>query len=394
VELIGTIEKRNKPVFERMARSLMKRYTPEQVLWHYEHGLALQSVWAAGDALHDDHALHDSAFHAWVKAMYDTKIDADGRILTYKVDEFNLDQINAGKLLFDLYRETGERRYRTAIETLRAQMVNQPRTASGGFWHKKIYPHQMWLDGVYMAEPFNARYIREFGDAGAHDVDANASAYDDVVLQFRLMAEKARDPKTGLLYHAWDEAREQRWADPVTGCSPHFWGRALGWYCMALVDTLDIIPQDDAQSRAVLTEIARSLAGPILAVQDGESGLWYQVLDQGGRGKNYLESSASAMFCYFFYRMLRCDYAEKGTETAIRIAANRAWDGLTRLKMREDPSGELHLTDICAVAGLGGTPYRDGSYEYYVGERISTDDFKGVGPFILAGIEHAAMNNE
>jgi unsaturated rhamnogalacturonyl hydrolase len=389
----------DQPVFERMARSLMKRWTPEQARWHYEHGLALQSVWAAGDALHanhaahDNHALRDPSFHAWVKAMYDTLIDADGRILAYKVDEFNLDQINAGKLLFDLYRETGERRYRTAIETLHTQMMNQPRTASGGFWHKKIYPHQMWLDGVYMAEPFNARYIREFGpdtDAGAN---ADASAYDDVALQFRLMAEKARDPKTGLLYHAWDESRTQRWADPATGCSPHFWGRALGWYCMALVDTLDIIPQDDARSRGVLTEIARSLAGPVLAAQDEASGLWYQVLDQGGREKNYLESSASAMFCYFFYRMLRSGHAEKHAEPAIRDAANRAWDGLTRLKMREDPSGELHLTAVCAVAGLGGTPYRDGSYDYYAGERVSTDDFKGVGPFILAGIEHDAMGN-
>jgi unsaturated rhamnogalacturonyl hydrolase len=378
----------DKPVFERMARSLMKRWTPEQARWHYEHGLALQSVWAAGNAL------HDSSFHTWVKAMYDTVIDADGRILAYKVDEFNLDQINAGKLLFDLYRETGERRYRVAIETLHTQMRNQPRTASGGFWHKKIYPHQMWLDGVYMAEPFNARYIRECGPEA--DAGANGYDYDDVVLQFRLMAEKARDPKTGLLYHAWDESRKQRWANPQTGCSPHFWGRALGWYCMALVDTLDIIPQECLRSRDVLAEIARSLVEPLLKVQDRESGLWYQVLDQGSREKNYLESSASAMFCYFFYRMLRFGYADKGTETVLHDAANRAWDGLLRLKVKEDPdhSGELHLTAVCAVAGLGGTPYRDGSYNYYVGERVSTDDFKGVGPFILAGIEHEAMGNE
>jgi unsaturated rhamnogalacturonyl hydrolase len=383
---VETIDKKQS-VFERMARSLMNRYTPELVRWHYEHGLALQSVWAAGDAL------HDPSFHVWVKAMYDTVIDADGRILAYKIDEYNLDQINAGKLLFDLYRETGERRYRTAIETLHTQIEGQPRTASNGFWHKKIYPHQMWLDGVYMAEPFNARYIREFGRAG----DAE-TAYADVVLQFRLMAEKARDRKTGLLYHAWDESRKQRWANPKTGCSPHFWGRALGWYCMALVDTLDIIPDDrfrNADFRSLLRETACSLVGPLLKMQDRESGLWYQVLDQGGREKNYLESSASAMFCYFFYKLLHCGYAEKSTEAAIRNAADRAWDGLLRLKVKEDPdhSGELHLADICAVAGLGGTPYRDGSYDYYVGERISTDDFKGVGPFILAGIEHEAMKN-
>ena len=379
-----TIDKTG-PMFERMALSVMRRYAPEQVRWHYEHGLILQSVWAAGKAA------RNPAFGAWVKAMYDTKIDGEGRILSYKADEFNLDQINAGKALFDLWHETGDRRYRAAIETLHRQMERQPRTRSGGFWHKKIYPHQMWLDGLYMAEPFNARYIREFGGgAGGADIDKEATVYADIVHQFTLMAEKARDPKTGLLYHAWDESREQRWADPETGCSPHFWGRALGWYCMALVDTLGIIPEGDA-ARAPLTAIARSLVGPILAVQDVESGLWYQVLDQGGRAKNYLESSASAMFCYFFSKLLRDGLAEKTARPVLREAAGRAWDGLLRLKVKEDPSVELHLTGICAVAGLGGTPYRDGSYDYYVGERVAIDDFKGVGPFILAGIEREGL---
>jgi unsaturated rhamnogalacturonyl hydrolase len=246
----------------------------------------------------------------------------------------------------------------------------------------------MWLDGIYMAEPFNARYAREFGGGtGETDAVADANAYAGVTRQFTLMAEKARDPKTGLLYHAWDESRQQRWADPETGCSPHFWGRALGWYCMALVDTLDLIPEEYGDARAPLIAIARSLVRPILAAQDRESGLWYQVLDQAGREKNYLESSASAMFCYFLYKLLRGGFVEKSAKAAIREAAQGAWEGLVRLKVREDPSGELHLKDICAVAGLGGTPYRDGSYEYYVGERVAEDDFKGVGPFILAGIE-------
>jgi unsaturated rhamnogalacturonyl hydrolase len=370
-------------MFERMALSVMRRYAPEQVRWHYEHGLLLQSVWAAGKAL------RDPSYQAWVKARCDTLIDGEGRIRAYRDDEFNLDQINAGKLLFDLFRETGDGRYRAAIETLRRQLEQQPRTPSGGFWHKKVYPQQMWLDGIYMAEPFSARYIREFGagaGAGA-DAGADARAYDGVVRQFTLMADKARDPKTGLLYHAWDESRAQRWADPETGCSPHFWGRALGWYCMALVDTLDLMPEEYGDARASLTAIARSLVRPILAARDRESGLWYQVLDQGGRENNYLESSASAMFCYFFFKMLHQGYGEEGAESAMREAANGAWDGLVRRKVREDPSGELHLTDICAVAGLGGMPYRDGSYEYYVGERVAADDFKGVGPFILAGIE-------
>jgi unsaturated rhamnogalacturonyl hydrolase len=356
------------PVSELMARSVMSRYSPEQVRWHYEHGLVLYSIYALGKP----------DYCAWAKTMYDTLIMEDGRIAGYRADEFNLDMINAGRLLFDLYAATGLTKYRTALETLRTQLKNQPRTPSGGFWHKQIYPNQIWLDGLYMAEPFYARYLKEY---------ANSEGFADIVHQFVLSASKARDEKTGLLYHAWDESGKQAWAHPSTGCSPHFWGRALGWYCMALVDVLDFIPAELVEYREALIGIANRLVEPIIHVQDDKTGLWHQVLDQGGREGNYLETSASAMFVYFLFKMSRKAYIHPDKAPGAKQAAHAGYDGLLSQRVTQDEQGQLHLSGICSVAGLGGNPYRDGSFAYYVSEKVVSDDFKGVGPFILAAQE-------
>jgi len=363
---------RNKPLSERMVRSVMSRYRPEGMQWHYEHGLVLQSIFLLGQRTGQEE------FCRYVKAMYDTKISAEGEILSYREDEYNLDQINPGKVLFLLYIKYGEEKYRIAIEKLKSQLYSHPRTNSGGFWHKQIYPWQMWLDGLYMQGPFYAQYASEYG---------SEAEFDDVVHQFTLMESKARDPETGLLYHAWDESRGQPWANPDTGCSPHFWGRAMGWYCMALVDTLDFVPPSHSKHIEALTGIARRLVSPLLKYQDAQSGLWYQVMDRGGSPLNYPESSASSMFIYFLLKMLRLGLVPESDTEAVKAAAVKAYQGLMEQKVQEDRSGELHLAGICKVAGLGGTPYRDGSYEYYVNEPQSADDFKGVGPFILASME-------
>jgi unsaturated rhamnogalacturonyl hydrolase len=323
--------------------------------------------------------------------MYDTKIGARGEIFSYRENEYNLDQINPGKTLFLLYKKYRKEKYRAAIEKLMSQLHSQPRTKAGGFWHKQIYPWQMWLDGLYMQGPFYARYASEYG---------NGADFDDLAHQFTLMESKARDSETGLLYHAWDESREQLWANPDTGCSPHFWGRAIGWYCMALVDTLEFIPPSHTEQAEALTAIARRLVAPLLKYQDARSGLWYQVMDRLGAELNYLESSASCMFIYFLFKIIRLDkklnlkkmfnpglVPETDTE-AVKSAAVKAYRGLLEQRVQEDSSGELHLTGTCKVAGLGGTPYRDGSYEYYVNEPQGADDFKGVGSFILASMEY------
>jgi unsaturated rhamnogalacturonyl hydrolase len=366
------------PLSLRMALSVIRRYGPEDMRWHYEHGLVIQSIYAAAPAGESGEEIR-----RWVQAMYDTKIADDGSIATYRGDEFNLDQINPGKMLFDLYAANGGEKYRNAIEILWDQLRCHPRTRSGGFWHKRIYPAQMWLDGVYMASPFYARYVREF-EGGCRD------DFADVIHQCTLLASKARDTATGLLYHAWDESRTQRWANRETGCSPHFWGRALGWYCMALIDISDFL-DDFEEGRAELLALARGLIEPLLAVQDRESGLWYQVLDQGTREKNYLESSASSMFVYFLFKMLRKGYVPAPDADRVKAAAIAGYNGLTGRMLSQDESGELHLGGICSVAGLGGNPYRDGSYTYYVSEKVSVDDFKGVGPFILASLEWEKM---
>jgi unsaturated rhamnogalacturonyl hydrolase len=353
----------------------MKRYKASDVRWQYEHGLLIQSIYAVGKAV------NDRTYKTWAKTMYDALIEEDGSIRTYQKDEFNLDQINPGKLLFELYRDTCDIKYRNAIETLREQLRQQPRTEANGFWHKRIYPCQMWLDGLYMQGPFYARYAAEFG---------KLSELHDVIAQLILAESRTRDPETGLLYHAWDESRKQLWANRQTGCSQHFWGRAVGWYCMALVDVLDYIPDDEEFSGECgeLIAIVRRLSESLMRFQDMKSGLWYQVLDQGAREKNYLESSASAMFVYFLCKAVRMGYLASEEDRAKALAVSLAgYNGLVKTRLEKDPDGSLHLSGICSVAGLGGNPYRDGSFAYYVSEPVVRDDFKGVGPFILASLE-------
>jgi unsaturated rhamnogalacturonyl hydrolase len=350
-----------------MAYSMLKRHVPTKAQWHYEHGLLLQAieqVWrATGVARFRDH----------VKATIDLFIDQDGGIRTYTLEDYNLDQINPGKLLFALYDDTGDQRYRLAAARLRRQLAGQPRTPSGGFWHKQIYPHQMWLDGIYMAAPFYAAFARRFGEP---------SAFDDIAHQIALIEQHTRDPATGLLYHAWDESKQQRWADPATGCSPHFWGRAMGWYAMALVDVLDEVPSDHPRHPEIVAILLR-LAAAVAQAQDSASGLWYQVLDQGQRAGNYHEASASCMFVYALAKGVQQGYLP----TNFLAVARQGFDGIVRDLISVDPQGLVTLERVCAVAGLGGNPYRDGSYDYYVGERVAANDYKGVGPFILAALE-------
>jgi unsaturated rhamnogalacturonyl hydrolase len=354
-----------------MADSLIRRHSPEAARWHYEEGLALKAIDQVGRATGAAGYLH------FVKDTADLFVGPDGAIRTYRADEYNLDQINPGKVLFPLYRDTGDERYRKAILLLRGQLERQPRTDSGGFWHKQIYPHQMWLDGLYMAAPFYAEYARTFGEP---------AGLDDVAHQFILAERHTRDPGTGLLYHAWDESRQQRWASPDTGCSPHFWGRAMGWYAMALADALDFFPADHPRRQEILAIFER-LAEAVARVQDQATGLWYQVLDQGGRAGNYLEASASCMFAYALARGARLGYLPASS----LAAARKGYEGIVRDLISVDADGLLTLDRICAVAGLGGNPYRDGSYEYYVGEPVAANDYKGVGPFILASLEIEAL---
>ncbi len=315
----------------------------------------------------------DQKYYEYAKGYADEFINEEGEIRGYKKEDFNIDKVNSGKFLFDLYHKTKDERYKKAIEILRDQLNDHPRTSEGGFWHKKRYSNQMWLDGLYMGEPFYAQYTKEFG---------NPADFDDVINQFVTVHKHTYDPVTGLNYHGWDESKEQRWADPETGCSPNFWGRAMGWYAMALVDVLDFIPENHP-GREKLLNILNQVAAGIEKYQDTASGLWYQVLDKGKEKGNYQEASVSCMFVYSLMKAVRLHYIDE----QYRSVAEKGYRGLLDNFIKENDNGTISLTSVCAVAGLGGNPYRDGTYNYYIGEPVRDNDPKGVGPFILASLE-------
>ena len=358
---------------ERMALSIMMQHKESYMIddattpkWDYVHGLVLTSF----DELNKKHP--NQKYSAYSKTYVDKLVQEDGTIDTYKLDTYNIDMVVAGRLLFDLYATTKEAKYFTALQTLRKQIEEQPRTASGGFWHKKIYPNQMWLDGLYMGEPFYAQYTVTFEDG--------KNLYD-VAKQFELIQKNARDSKTGLFYHGWDESKQMPWANKTTGTSPNFWSRSLGWYAMALVDVLDYFPKDHPKQKELVSYL-NQLANTLVKFQD-KSGLWYQVTDKGAVGGNYLEASGTAMFTYAFAKGVNKGYLPKKFKTA----AKKAFSGMTKHLIKVGQNGEVTITQACAVAGLGGNPYRDGSFEYYVNERKKDNDPKATGPFILAALE-------
>jgi rhamnogalacturonyl hydrolase YesR len=340
--------------------------------WEYDNGLMLhgcEALWKkTGDARYFD----------YLKKSVDRLIAADGSIKGYKLDDYTLDNVNSGKLLFALYRRATDAkdraRYQKALRLLQSQLKSQPRTADGGFWHKKIYPNQMWLDGSYMAAPFLAELGSTFSEP---------AAYDEVVKQITLIEQHARDPKTGLLYHGWDATKQQRWANPSTGTSPEFWGRSVGWYAMSLVDVLDYLPEKYTQRTQVLAALQR-LATAVVAVQDKERGVWWQVLNKPGAPRNYREASATAMLVFALSKGVNRGWLDKAT---FGPSAERGYAGLLKEFVATDQQGNVELRDVCKVAGLGGNPYRDGSYDYYVSTDVASNDPKGLGAFILASVE-------
>jgi unsaturated rhamnogalacturonyl hydrolase len=356
-----------RPWSVRVAESVMRRNAVVYDRWDYTAGFVLLGLDRVGQTT------HDPKFAAYVKKSVDSLVRADGSIATYAASEYNLDQINEGRILFPLANRTHDSRYARAADALRAQLRTHPRTAEGGFWHKEIYPQQMWLDGLYMAEPFYAEWAKRHADT---------AAMNDVARQFLLVARHLRDPNTGLYYHAWDSARQQPWANPETGLSKNFWGRAVGWYLMAIVDVLDYLPKTH-KDRPGLVRVFQQLAAAVERVRDPVSGVWWQVLDQPNRAKNYLEASGSAMFVYAFAKGARLGYLD----STYRAVAGRAFDGMIAEFVTTDADGLVSINKICKVAGLGGTPPRDGSYEYYVSEPVVSNDYKGVGAFILAANE-------
>ena len=360
-----------KPWSVRMAESEMAR-NPESwqldfqssLKWDYCHGLELGAMLDVYDRYGDE------KFYRYALAYADTMVNDDGTIKKYNLQDYSLDRVNSGKFLFRIYEQTKNPKYKKALDLLRSQFDGQPRNDDGGFWHKKVYPNQMWLDGVYMGTPYLAEYAKR---------NNQPEDYQEVIRQLKLAAQHTYDATTGLFRHACDVARQQPWADPTTGQSQHTWGRALGWYTMAIVDDLEFMPQHEPGRDTVLV-ILNTIAKSLKRYQSTE-GLWYQVMDRSGDEGNYLESSCSAMFTYALFKAVRLGFLDKSYFSVAR----KGYEGLLNVLMREDEDGTVSLTQGCAVAGLSAT--RPGTYEYYLSEPVRDNDPKAVAPFIMASLE-------
>lgn len=315
----------------------------------------------------------DPRYFRYIQHCMDRLVTDDGAIPSHKPEDLSLDEIALGRELLLLYGRTRKEKYYKAATIIRQQIDVQPRTPSGGFWHKKRYPNQMWLDGLYMAEPFYAQYAAMF---------EQPAAFGDITKQFVLAEANTRDPKTGLLYHGWDETRQMGWANKQTGAAPNFWARAIGWYAMALVDTIPYFPKGHS-GRAELIAILQRLAPAIVNTQDPISGVWYQVMDMPKAPGNFLESSASCMFVYALAKGVRLGYLDP----KFQQAAQRGYAGIVKRFVRDDADGKLTLIDTNFGSGLGATLTPENSYHYYVTSPIGSSDPKGIGAFLLAAAE-------
>ncbi|WP_113661436.1 glycoside hydrolase family 88 protein [Pedobacter nanyangensis] len=364
------------PLSQQMAATVMEIWkdslnlnpeVPKKVKWAYDQGVVLEGidgVWRRTG---------NGEYFKYMQKSMDFFVTKEGKIERYKQADYNIDNVKNGRILLTLYKVTGNKKYFTAATTLWEQLKQHPRTKEGGFWHKKIYPYQMWLDGLYMGQPFYAEYAALVKDE---------RAFDDIANQFVWMEKNARDARTGLLYHGWDESKAEAWADKATGKSPNFWGRAMGWYGMAMVDVLENFPEKHPRRKEIIAILNR-FAQAVQKVQDPKSGLWFDVLDKPNEKGNYLEASASSMFVYTFAKAIRNGWLPVSYFTV----ADKAYKGIQREFIEQRATGKVNLKGTVEVSGLGGKPYRDGSYEYYVSEKVITNDPKGVGAFLLAANE-------
>ena len=351
-----------------MAESFMKRFGLLTRQWSYDYGV----MWRGMEALHA--LTGEQRYFDYIKDAMDTFVTDDtGAIRDYRFESFNLDYVCNGRQLLYLYKKTGEGKYLRAADVLREQLRQQPRTSDGGFWHKACYPYQMWLDGLHMAAPFYVEYALMHGDE---------AGVQDAAKQLHLAYEHTLNPATGLNHHAWDESCAQMWSDPETGRAAHCWGRAVGWYMLALADVLELLPEGHA-CREPLADIFRRMTDKMFSVRDG--GVWLQVIDQPGRTGNYRESSGSCLMVAAMLKMARLGVipTEQG------IAAQESFRAIQREFVGQMKDGMMFLAKTCHGAGLGGRPdaYRDGSFDYYISEAVGSWDTKGMGAYVQAACE-------
>lgn len=340
--------------------------------WNYIDGCMITALLCASEIT------GEAKYFDFAEKFIDYYVKEDGSILGYSMEKYNLDDINEGRVLFDLYQKTGKEKYKKAIFLLREQLKNQPRTVTENFWHKQIYPNQIWLDGLYMAQVFYVRFQKEFG----------GKDYSDTLSQFRNVHKHMLDRNKKLYYHGMDCSKTAFWADKETGCSKNFWLRAMGWFCVALVDIIDYIDDEEAKKElcGIFSEAIEGLAG----YADNETGMFYQVIDCGGKEGNYLETSGSSMIAYAMMKGARLGVIDKKYSDM----GKKAFDGICQKYLTISEDGDLNLGGICLVAGLGpeDNRRRDGTYEYYISEPVVENDAKGVAPFVLCYTEIKRMN--
>lgn len=373
---------------ERYVDRIMKESTPDKPLWNIEKiHQGKVNGWNYIDgcmmiALLNLHKITgDRKYYDFAENFLDYYVFEDGSLRGFKEADYNLDNICEGRVLFDVYRVSGKEKYRKAIETLHGQLLRQPRTGEGNFWHKAIYPNQVWLDGLYMAQVFYARYTTEFEDG---------KSYTDIQKQFRTVRERMYDPETGLYRHGYDASHTAFWAGE-DGCSKNPWLRSLGWFSAALIDVTAEIAPGNEDFRKDMLAIARELAQNLLPYIDPQSGMLWQVPNQVGREGNYPETSGSAMVAYFYLKGARLGILDKSyAPVGAKIFQSICDRYLT------ETDGKLNLGGICLVAGLGpeNNRRRDGSFEYYISEPVVENDAKGLAPFLMCYTELLLSNKE
>lgn len=338
-----------------MVESTMARYTPSTIGgWSYPVGLYLYGQYLVYQRT------HDARYLSYIRSWVDRFVDSSGNI---GQSFSNLDSMLAGRLLVIMYHETHLAKYRTAAAKIRTRLNTYPRTSDGGFWHatSSSRQHQLWADGVFMVNPFLAEYGREFGDT--------AYAYDEVTKQLTVYGSHLQ-VANGLLKHAYDESKTQSWADPATGLAPEHWCRAIGWYAMATVDILDIVPTNQPRRAQMLT-ILQKLAAGLEHYQDPATGRWFQIVDKGSRSDNWTETSCSSMFAFALSRAVQQHYIDAHYDAV----AKRAYQGvLAKISLGGD--GRTNLTDITIGTNVG-------DYAYYIARTRATNDFHGLGAFLI-----------
>ena len=359
---------------------LMEKSTPDAPIWNIEsirQGKAPHWNYIDGcmitSLLEISRITGNDKYFEFAERFVDYYVFDDGTIRGYNIEKYNLDDLNEGRVLFELYEKTGKEKYRLAIEHQALQLKDQPRTNTGNFWHKLIYPHQIWLDGLYMAQVFSTKYQKYKGNKD----------YSDVLMQIKNVRKYMFDEGRGLYYHGLDCSRSIFWADKETGLSKNFWLRSIGWYTVAMIDIIEVL--DDENAKAEVASIFVELMNSVINYRDEESKMYYQVVDQGNREGNYLETSGSSMLAYAMLKgarlgVLDSKFATYGKET---------FDGICSKYLQIKDDGDLNLSGICLVAGLGpaNNTRRDGSFEYYISEPVVENDAKGVAPFILCYTE-------